>query len=601
MRISKLMMPAVTLAGALALAGCGGGGGGTGTAVPCGDGETRNAAGTCVPDGVSEKAAAMKAVDDAIAEVAGLGASPTGTDVLKAVEMVREAERLIALIPAQADRDTETARLAASNATLTALAGQLGITVEPTAMERIDAALGKAELAHSRATDTEKGALAANGRLTAHLTQGDSSAVKANAERVRGADGLVDEQIRIARSAQSELMALHEATTDAGEKKNIMGHIDTVKAQISQMEALVATGSDLWRAIQLIPEKGDGSPDDRAKKQAEAVREAITADNFALRDAPTNLGTGPVPAAATGRVTAGVDGDDESKPRNNRPENALQFREIFSGTTSVARVNAIVPGMSLNGRNLRELFGTDATLGTVGDADGNGWSLTHLGIPGFVVRRGAGAAGLPSAVTANFGTGWYFVPASPDNYYVVKAGAFQQAAWVDYGVWFTHPQDVDLTSNLYAGAGAGSAALPEVYHLGVAGADADLPTTAKYEGDAIGISALRNSGGDVTGSGGFKADVKMDAAFRSGGASIKGTINNFRGDAVDTNWSLNMADTEIPDGGTAMTGTFEHSEVTTGHWRAEAYGADNVRPEGVYGAFSNTFANGDVLGTFAAD
>ncbi len=627
-----ILRSGAALALVAALAACGGG---SGTTATTGGGDGCATGETLVGDEchTAAQVAASAAIEAAVEAVEGLEDSATTAQILAANVLVTTAQLRIDALP-EADQAAENAKLADSIARINTLADDRGIIVEPTDMERIDSALGEAELAHTRASRIDSNAEASYKALNAASAQGDSSAVKDNALAVLAAHGRIDAQIKVAQGAQSDLMALHDATTDAKMKEEIMADIDTVKGQIKEMEDLIKTGSRLWRNIAVIPSdaKEDGSPDDRAMKVAEAVRQALTTDTDGDTEGHQGYGlrvfndsNESALTSAIFRTLTGGNSDDLPKKlfvssENNRPENAKKFKEIFSEATSQAISGVILPAIPLAGSSFSELF--DATTGNTDDDFDDlagsdfattGLPVTHLGIAGRVIRRGASPAAAPGTATANFGAGWYFVPvpatpaqpvpASADLYYVPEGSGFAQAVWVDYGVWLTGPDD-DLVAKYYAGVGAGSAALGTAYGT-TRTAENDVPKSASYSGDAAGISARRDSSGDLMGSGRFDADVSMTARFGTDAGTIEGTINNFRGgaDAVDPTWSLTMKDTDLLGGAaSAMTNTFEHAGTVTGHWRARAYGSDGDKaPEGFYGVFSNSFTNGDVLGTFAAD
>ena len=112
MRVSKLLMPAVTLAGALALAGCGGGSGG-GSGGPCDHGA--NDDGTCRPDpNIALRTTANTEISEAIAAAAGLGSSPSAGDVAAARTAYDEAVAAINALPS-GERGAQLGRLAAAN------------------------------------------------------------------------------------------------------------------------------------------------------------------------------------------------------------------------------------------------------------------------------------------------------------------------------------------------------------------------------------------------------------------------------------------------------------------------------------------------------
>ena len=98
MRISRLLMPAVTFAGALALAGCGGGSGGTGTTPTCPTGQTGTPP-NCVP-ATDAQQAATTAVNTAARQAEALGATSDATAVNAARASLTAAVNAVNALPA---------------------------------------------------------------------------------------------------------------------------------------------------------------------------------------------------------------------------------------------------------------------------------------------------------------------------------------------------------------------------------------------------------------------------------------------------------------------------------------------------------------------
>ena len=116
MRMSKLYMPAVTLAGALALAGCGGGSGTTTTTAACPAGQER-VGGVCTPatdDSAAQLAAVSTASTALTTALAALSPEPTAAEVTAANSAITALDTAI-----KAADDVDAADLARYSTQLT--------------------------------------------------------------------------------------------------------------------------------------------------------------------------------------------------------------------------------------------------------------------------------------------------------------------------------------------------------------------------------------------------------------------------------------------------------------------------------------------------
>ena len=140
MRISKLMMPAVTLAGARALAGCGGGSSTTTTTAACPAGETR-VGGVCTPttDDSAAQLAAVRTASTALATaMAALTPAPTQAEVDTAKQEIADLKAAIAAADDVAAADL--ADYSTEVAEAEALVPAFQLIVTNTATERTNAA-----------------------------------------------------------------------------------------------------------------------------------------------------------------------------------------------------------------------------------------------------------------------------------------------------------------------------------------------------------------------------------------------------------------------------------------------------------------------------
>jgi len=142
-----------------------------------------------------------------------------------------------------------------------------------------------------------------------------------------------------------------------------------------------------------------------------------------------------------------------------------------------------------------------------------------------------------------------------------------------------------------------------------------VPTTAKYNGKALGIAAVDSfstSGTISTQSGEFTADVELTAKFDTT-PSLEGTVDNFDGVAAGRGWSVDLDETAIGSTG-ATTGnrqTFGEingertSSSAAGSWTAQAYGdlpvEQGAHPLGFHGTFWADFKDGRAAGGYAAE
>ena len=131
-------------------------------------------------------------------------------------------------------------------------------------------------------------------------------------------------------------------------------------------------------------------------------------------------------------------------------------------------------------------------------------------------------------------------------------------------------------------------------------------TSASYKGDAVGMSVVQtfdSKGKELSrASDHFDADVSLTMRFGSS-PTLEGTVSNFRGDAVDPSWSVDLGTSVLADGvlgaGEGSNGITDGGGTTTGSWTATAWGGAQARPTGVYGAFDADFTNGAAVGVYS--
>ena len=105
--------------------------------------------------------------------------------------------------------------------------------------------------------------------------------------------------------------------------------------------------------------------------------------------------------------------------------------------------------------------------------------------------------------------------------------------------------------------------------------------SATYLGDAVGMSLHKEVDVDneITSidSGRFDADVTLTATFGEA-PMLRGTIDNFRGNAVDPEWTVKLNEALVTDGGVAEDVGVTVASGDNGVWSAASYGEADARP-----------------------
>ena len=254
------------------------------------------------------------------------------------------------------------------------------------------------------------------------------------------------------------------------------------------------------------------------------------------------------------------------------------------------------------------------------------------GIPGKLICGASGCGTTPSvARTANaegtydvnvtFAGDWFFVPdaAEQDKEWVPNPKASGQYVergtggtyFAEWGYWLGGT-GAERTLQRYWESKGGP---PEVmsfkdYNEKNGGKTAGrLPNdgnTATYTGSAFGVSSTKDDDGKQTGVASFEATASLTATFGTS-PTLKGTITDFAGAAVNDAWELNLLQGVISLS-TTTSQSHEASGATRGgdaakrgHWAAEVYGEADKRPAGVVGGFTGHFTDGDASGVFHAE
>ncbi|MCY4242793.1 MAG: hypothetical protein OXD36_13760 [Rhodobacter sp.] len=193
---------------------------------------------------------------------------------------------------------------------------------------------------------------------------------------------------------------------------------------------------------------------------------------------------------------------------------------------------------------------------------------------------------------------WYFIPSASEagKRWSAKGSGFESVGWAEYGYWLAEDSDDGWQLHrLIARKGPAYT---------IAGTGLSTAGSAKYSGEAHGVSALAPSGDTPARHGVFDATVNLEAKFATA-PQIKGTIENFRGGAVNTDWKLSLTAGNITDSGAVVDPDDSSNNAGTtggGEWTATPYGTDNTkRPTGVIGTFDGKFTDGAVAGVYHAN
>ena len=610
MRIHKLLMPAVTLAGALALAACGGGGGTATTgSQTCAADET----GTFPNCVTAEETAATKAIEDANKAVEALGDSPTGTAFAEAVGMVREAQLRIDALPA-ADQAAEDAKLADSITRIDTLAESLGIPPQFTTAGTLKALTDEiGGLEGLAAGADEDGSALKTARAafvkaqSAVMLKGVSADVGEEAKKVAQEKTKLQNAVMDTEAAKMAAETAKKGLEKTDSQYGLLdAAIERADKAIKAAKALLAPGGGVAALAAEFPETGDKSP---AKRASEIGGDVLTALFTRARS----------DALPTGDDAKDVFADDDT-----RTDEMRTFAQLFAGATTPQAWsgNTIVNAISLKGEPAAD--GTN-TL-TAESAPNTPENYIYRGIAGMAACRKTGGCELSGA---NLGEGWYFYPttANADAYFTTETvvndkgevtTSYKGATFAEWGMWLDMNGDpaVLRVNRHYSVSRDG--------HAGFLTAPDDMPddapARATYSGTATGLSARTTGTGEsaTTASGHFLANVNLNATFGAGG-TLRGEVNSFRamnesqGSAhVNTGWAFGLNSDEYENDGAS--GSLR--DGASGTWTATAYGGvnpdgtnnvDGKRPTGFVGGFDanflkedNTTSDGRAAGVFHA-
>ena len=459
----------------------------------------------------------------------------------------------------------------------------------------------------SGAVDTAKEAA---GGLTTMEVAGDSGMAMANAAAILKAKDDVAQALMDAEAAETEANAVETAAEDVPEDNpNLMALMGLIEDAIKAAEDAVMTAEnsrdddDLAAAVDEVTGGDDADPQGTPRDVANEVGMDI-----AMALLPTGTGGGT-------RVTAGTTAPEDTIADELKVElhdrTGMTWKDIVGATMKMRIATSATDTNEVYVSSVKGMTLTSTATVTEADAfadDGLQAGATYKGIEGTIICAGADCTVTENAVETgdrDLGGSWYFTPSDPDEYWVKDAagtGYTEDTLFTAYGHWLS-PNTTDPTLwdvDVFATSAGGTD-----YALNVAAADADAltDTEAKYSGMAAGMSVLKmdNAAGDGQDidSGRFTAEVNLTAMF-GGSPTVSGTINGFKGTAVNEDWTVSLESATLAGGGTP---TADIRTVTTGAdgiWSNAAYGSDaGARPTGIFGSFTAHFSDGHAAGAYA--
>ena len=478
-----------------------------------------------------------------------------------------------------------------------------------TAQDSKDAAAAAAKAAEGAV----EAATEAAGKLTTLMVKGDSMTATTNAEAVLGAQITAVEAATNAETAlQDAEDALEDAAEHAADNASLIAALD---AAIIEAEKAVVTATDARDSEELMTavEKVSGN-------DPEAKGYPMTPAQHG-KAAAMDVGGALMPNMDGGRITARAPHGDTA-PAGDDAMNAVKMSDQLGHTWAqivgadnlspkplgTVPLRATVMVASIAGMTAAEvhieLTAMGGENGTDTYADGDQTTgATYNGIDGTAYCLGADCKVEDAKLTGS----WYFTPDSATAYYR-KVGTD-----TDYTVEIAYAQFGHWLSTVANGANEGAimvntyARTADTEILPSWTVDEEMmltDTSATYSGDAVGMSVHKTSvDGEITSiySGAFTADVTLEAEFSADTEDqmLSGTVDNFQGNAVDPDWTVELREAPVTVGGVANTVGVTVASGENGVWSASSYGAATARPVGIFGGFNAHFSDGHAAGAYA--
>ena len=477
-----------------------------------------------------------------------------------------------------------------------------------------------ATAAATAAMEAVMAAMEASGKITTRApgVAGNSATAQANAQAVLAAQTAANNAVNTANTAvQSAKDALVEAEALPADNPNRDTLISALKAAIEDAEghakaAATSRGGDddaLAKAVKDV--KGD---------DPEAEGYPMTPAQHG-RDVAMDVAMALVPAdEADGARQRGVHGVME--PEGTFVDDAVMMNdhqghtwEEIVGADNVVekRIGAttggteVVKAASFAGMALDSIT-TDAPEVGVEIDDGAQYNTAdYMGIPGRVFCAGSDCMvekGEEEDSKALLTGSWYFTPTNGNEWYVklmAEAEYTVENMYAQFGHWLSDTGDADSPGVNFNSYAMTTGNMGEVDVTTVRTGENDLltDTSASYRGPAAGMSVEKTTDSDANvteiNSAAFTATVNLKATFGMS-PTLGGTVTDFRGDATDANWSVELQVTALTDA--AVTGGRTVATGRDGVWTATAYGAPGERPTGIFGGFNAHFTDGHAAGAY---
>ncbi len=454
------------------------------------------------------------------------------------------------------------------------------------------------------AANAEKSATENVAKLTTAEVNGESSTAMMSAQAILDAKAAADKAVMDAQAAldAANMAKTHAADIDADhpQKASLDGAIeDAIDVAEAQLEAAtdVRDGDAVNDAVEEVTGGEDADPQGTPRSIATAVGTDIAmallpmseTDGAGMRVTDRAMADVPLTTTMTHVVRMTDHQGHTWEEIITAGGGTVQEMRVATGTDDTNPVRAAsIAGMTLDSTQT-------ATTADEFEEDGLEVAATYKGIAGTAFCQGEDCRveTVTDTDARKFAGSWYFTPAAPMTWYI-RASAeddyAEETLFVRFGHWLTSETTDGVTTwtvNRYAYTGG--ATTPEL------GVDEDLDGTAEYTGDAAGMSVYKS--GDDIDSGAFTATVNLTATFGAT-PTVKGTVSNFDGTAVNTGWDVELLSMPL---GTVAPGT-PGTTVTDGQdgeWTGQAYGPADARPEGIFGGFNAHFSDGHVAGAYS--
>ncbi|MDE0697406.1 MAG: hypothetical protein OXH76_16410 [Boseongicola sp.] len=472
----------------------------------------------------------------------------------------------------------------------------------------IQAAVNKAVAADEMAKEALANAKKYSGMLTTEETAGSSKTAMMAAEAILKAEMDIGTALMNAEAAKmaadAAKMTVMALPDDHPHKAALMTTVDRAvmdaEMYVTAIKA-INEGTDLEDYVALVEgTDGKGTPRSIANSVGEAISAALALD------ATNTNGLGRAQGA---HGTTAPDGtvDDELKLVMDDAKGKTWAEMVGADnlmTMPIGTSNAGVQVASISGMDVTKVWAAEGDRPTGAIADGSSHAnANYMGIPGAVHCLGTDCKVTDGELMGS----WYFAvdAAQASTHYVRNPDRVArrtvpyvaETLYASYGHWLVVSAEGAATVSTFATTGGdGTNSTIEL------GANDDLGDKATYSGGAVGMSSRTQGSGDdeTTDSGRFTADVTLNASFGTT-PTVRGTINNFQGDATNSGWSVTLESATLA--GTQNTG-IAVTDGRDGTWSAQAYGTgesggDPVRPTGIFGGFSVHFSDGDAAGAYA--